>query len=333
MVSQMRVALRSDVAALISAVREVTSWLDLELIVCFPGEPPPPADVHVDSPDEVQAGDADWGRGDRCLQVSLQAGGGRTLMLPDQGSEFADALTRRLRVAGGCVIGVLGAVGGVGASVTAALLARSLARQEEECVVVDLVGSGGLEVLLACEDEPGPRWADLLSDRGPFPPQILLGSLPQWHDVTVLSSDARGMPEASDVNDLLRSLAGHAPVMVLDLPRFGWEAVVEYCTQVIVVSTCDAQAVAGLAVLTRALRTTGMSTSLLVRRTGGSALASASELASWCGLPLFGILPNERTMKSDLNRGLTPGDRSRGALARQAQVLAAALVAPASVAS
>lgn len=326
MVSQMRVALRSDVAALISAVREVTSWLDLELVVCFPGEPPPPADVHVDSPDEVQAGDADWGRGDRCLRVSLRSTEGGALQLPDQASEFADAISRGLRVAGGCVIGVLGAVGGVGSSVTAALLARALARQEEECVVVDLVGAGGLEVLLACEDEPGPRWADLPRDRGPFPPQILLSALPQWNEVSVLSSDSRGMPETGDVDSLLRNLTGHAPVMVLDLPRHGWESLIAHCTRVIVVSTGDAQAVAGLAVLTRALRATGVPTGLLVRRTGGPALASASELASWCGLPLLGVLPNERTMTSDLNRGLTPGDRSRGALIRQTRSLVADLV-------
>ena len=228
MVSQMRVALRSDVAALISAVREVTSWMDLELVVCFPGEPPPPADIHVDSPQEYQPGDADWGRSDRCLHVSLSGGSEATLLLPDQSSELAEAFARQLRVSGGCVVGVLGAVGGVGASVTAALLARSLAKQEEECVVVDLVGQGGLEVLLACEDEPGPRWADLLSDRGPFPPQILLGALPQWHEVAVLSSDARGMPEPSDVEQVLDAIAGHAPVMVLDLPRIGWQKLAAY---------------------------------------------------------------------------------------------------------
>src|SRR5690606_14647126 len=80
---------------------------------------------------------------------------------------------------------------------------------------------GGLDVLLGLEHDAGPRWADVLTERGGFPPERLVLSLPSWYSVRVLSSDVRsGVP----LDDVVARAAVHAlsravDLLVLDLPR------------------------------------------------------------------------------------------------------------------
>lgn len=84
---------------------------------------------------------------------------------------------------------VVGAVGGVGASTLAALLARRRAAAGGPALLVDLdLGRGGIDVLLGLERAPGVRWPDLAGVRGTLALDDLDGLLPRWRGVDVLSA-------------------------------------------------------------------------------------------------------------------------------------------------
>ncbi len=84
---------------------------------------------------------------------------------------------------------VVGAVGGVGASTLAALLARRRAAAGGSALLVDLdLGRGGIDVLLGLERASGVRWPDLAGVRGTLALDDLDGLLPRWRGVDVLSA-------------------------------------------------------------------------------------------------------------------------------------------------
>ena len=83
------------------------------------------------------------------------------------------------------VIGVSSGCGGAGASVFAAVLA---ACADPPALLLDADPTGGgLDVLLGCEQLPGPRWPDLRLRGGTLDPAGLLAALPRWGPVAFLS--------------------------------------------------------------------------------------------------------------------------------------------------
>src|SRR5690606_15920045 len=83
--------------------------------------------------------------------------------------------------------------GGRGTSALAAVLARLAVDAGRTTALVDGdPAGGGLDILLGVEHDAGPRWSDLLTERGGFPPDRLMAALPAWHGVRVLSGDVRG---------------------------------------------------------------------------------------------------------------------------------------------
>lgn len=237
-------------------------------------------------------------------------------------------------------VGVLGARGGVGASTLAAAIAREAVRVGVCTALVELPRStGGLDVLLGIEHEPGPRWADLRSERGGFGADALALALPQWHAVRVLSSDARGGPRPGDPGptDAVRALAGSHDLLVLDMPREGsWlpgeveagtaqsgnHPMVRPGAALVLLATCDLRSAAACAVLARELGS--LDVRLVVRRRRSDTLHPL-EVAEACGLPVTVAMASERGAPAAEERGETPGDRRRGAIARTAKVLVQAL--------
>jgi len=119
----------------------------------------------------------------------------------------------------GRAIAVVGAVGGVGASTLAALLARRLGATRPVALVDLDAGHGGLEVLLGTERADGARWPDLAGLRGPLAPSDLRGVLPRWGPVEVLSWDRRGAePDGATVAAVLAGLLDAGRTVVLDVP-------------------------------------------------------------------------------------------------------------------
>lgn len=154
----------------------------------------------------------------------------------------------------GPLLGVVGARGGAGASILAAVLARDLLRRGGRPVVlVDGAGaSAGIDVGLGIEEVAGVRWPDLLGVRGVVPGEDLRALLPRWGGVHVLSADrARPCVVPQEVErSVLGGLCPGAQV-VLDLPRDGERtvALARTCARLIVVVPRDVVAVAGARVL------------------------------------------------------------------------------------
>lgn len=224
-------------------------------------------------------------------------------------------------------LGVLGAHGGAGASVLAAVLARAAVRGGVATALVDLDPvSGGLDLLLALEHDPGLRWADLDAGAGPFLPRLSL-SLPDWRGVRVLSGDARGgrSPDDQVVAPALTALGQSHDLVVLDLPRAVLATadrpgpVVGLGPEVLLVTGCDVRSAAAAVTASRLVRSAGLTGHLVVRR-GPASAARATELAEQCGLPLAAVLGEERSLRAGLERGIAPGD-TRGPLLAAARRL------------
>ncbi|WP_240917769.1 hypothetical protein [Phycicoccus sp. HDW14] len=120
-----------------------------------------------------------------------------------------------------CVLAVVGASGGLGASTLALAVGRRLAVDGPPATVVDLdLTGGGLDVTAGVEHLAGRRWAALASVRGAVPPDLVLGSLPTEAGCRLLSaggSPPTDVPDAA-VADVLDSLVGAGGPVVLDVP-------------------------------------------------------------------------------------------------------------------
>lgn len=188
----------------------------------------------------------DWlpGRRDGLVLVASTAGPGlwqraallgaaRVLVLPGAEQGLAELL---LESAGtgrpGQVVGVLGAVGGCGASTLAAALAAAGPRDRSVLVELDHVGAGA-GLATGAGDEPGLRWEHLAAVRGALRPQVLERGLPCVDGVRLLcwegapgreeSGEGDALPEGLLPLEAVRSVVvaarAAAALTVLDLPR------------------------------------------------------------------------------------------------------------------
>ena len=190
-------------------------------------------------------------------------------------------------VVSGPVIGVLAGSGGIGASSFAATLAAVAAR-DRECVLIDLEPvSGGIDVLLGIEDEPGVRWSGLRLDGGRLDPQLLADGLPRWASAAVLAADT--VPEPDAVSQLIGVARELGPVVV-DLGRFASpsrQAAVELCSLIVVMARSDVAGVTAARSVVASARPG--SCGVLVRRTPGG--ARPAQVARLLDVPLIGALP------------------------------------------
>lgn len=249
---------------------------------------------------------------------------------------------------------VAGVGGGVGASTLAALLARERARAGR-VVLVDLAGTGGLDVLLGVERRAGLRWGDLVgggTDAGSGEPsdalEDLAGALPRWRGVEVLSCGRDGgLPPAGAVAPVLGALADAGASVVVDARpgtrvwggAGGLVAVLEGsgagsgapgtegvwgrrapAAVLVLVAGQDTLGVAAL-LATRA-EDGAVATGLVLRRRRRSRVAPV-EAAHVAGLPLLGVLPHDGRLADAVERGLGPvaGWRLRRAVAAVARRL------------
>lgn len=209
----------------------------------------------------------------------------RGFVIPAQATNLLRALGNSVREnntpesAGGRVLGIMGAVGGTGASTLAAAVAREAA-QTQRAVLVDAVDhSGGLDLLLGCEDLPGARWPDLHVAEGSLAADDLVAALPQREKVAVLSAARGAVAEGYGLNEAeLRGAVGilrrgEIPVVV-DLPSTGelCLAGAETCDEVAVLCPAEVRAGARLAGLAARLRSRGVSASVVLRHRGWSGL-------------------------------------------------------------
>ena len=223
------------------------------------------------------------------------------------------------------VVAVVGAGGGVGASTSAALLARRWSATGPTTLVdLDRCG-GGIDVLLGLEAVPGLRWPDLAEVRGALDAEDLDDVLPRWSGVDVLSSGrAAGPPTAEAVRAVVDALARRCSTVVLDLPAgvllggAGLGAVPDI-DDVVLVTGQDVRGVATGLVLRDAV---GGHAQLVLRRRRTRQVAPL-EAARLLDLPLLGLLPSDRRLPGAVERGLGPvaGRRLRRSVERVADAL------------
>ena len=229
------------------------------------------------------------------------------------------------------VLAVTGARGGLGASVLLLHLAWALGRAGRRVAMMDLDPTGGLDLLCGQSVLTGLRWADLPAEESAFRPGHLVGALPVWHAMPVLTGDVRGgpLPCADAVLDAMR--AEHDVVLV-DLPR---GAPPPPGAGVLILTGLDLRSAVAAESIASRLRGTapaaaqtadtaaGVPVWLVARQVGEDVVAEDLELITGC--PVLGQVPTDRVLAKRLALGEDPV-RARSAIRRAAGSLARELL-------
>ena len=215
---------------------------------------------------------------------------------------------------------VVGAVGGVGASTLAALLAAELAVHGAEVGLVDLDATGGgIDVLLGVETASGARWPDLATVHGAVQAGDLDGVLPTWRGVEVLSAGREALaPGREAVVGVVSALLERNADVVLDPPGHALEPVVgagpvARPDRTLLVTAQDVRGVAGGATVVPLLP--GGVVDLVLRRRPDPVVA-VEEVGHLLGVPVLTTLGADRDLAGAVDRGLGPVPRRRSRLAR-----------------
>ncbi|MEI5098646.1 septum formation initiator [Streptomyces sp. PmtG] len=261
---------------------------------------------------------------------AVEIGAEQVLVLPDGEQWLVDRIADVAEGVGrpALTVGVIGGRGGAGASTLACALAVTSARQRRTMLIdADPLG-GGLDVLLGGEAAEGLRWPAFAQSRGRVGGGALEESLPELHDLRVLSWD-RGDTVAvapGAMRAVLAAARRRGGVVVVDLPRRVDETVGEALAQLdlgLLVVPRELRAVAGA-------RRVASAAGMVLRdlrvvaaagRSGPGALEGgdgleADEIARLLGLPLVGELPWERGLTAAQDGGRPPGGLARGPLSR-----------------
>ena len=228
-------------------------------------------------------------------------------------------------------IAVLG--GGTGAGATTLLVALAIrahaAGRRVGVVDADPCG-GGVDVAFGIETEPGVRWEDLLGSDGPLDGERLVERLPGVDGgPSVLSFGRQWCTVADELLDrTLNGLRAVHDLLLVDVGRQPAtpESVARYDELVLVArGTAGGLAAAG-ATAQRIERVPR-----LVVRSAGQ--AAAREAADALGMPLAAVLPTDRRLAVDAERGVPAGSRPRSTYVGECDRLLRDLLLPDAVAA
>ena len=231
----------------------------------------------------------------------------------------------------GQVLAVTGARGGLGASVLLLHLAWALGRAGRRVAMMDLDPTGGLDLLCGQSVLTGLRWADLPAEESAFRPGHLVGALPVWHAMPVLTGDVRGGPLPC-AEAVLEAMRAEHDVVLVDLPR---GAPPPPGAGVLIVTGLDLRSAVAAESTASRLRgpapggcegadaAAGVPVWLVARQVGEDVVVEDLELITGC--PVLGQVPTDRVLAKRLALGEDPV-RSRSALRRAASALARELL-------
>ncbi|WP_243858863.1 cellulose synthase operon protein YhjQ/BcsQ [Actinomyces sp. ZJ308] len=231
------------------------------------------------------------------------------------------------------ILAVTGARGGLGVSVLLLHLAWALSRAGRRVAMMDLYPAGGLDLLCGETVLTGLRWADLPAEESAFRPGHLVGALPVWHAMPVLTADVRGGP-SSCADAVLEAMRTEHDVVLVDLPR---GAPPPPGARVLLVTGLDLRSAVAAESVAPRLRGPHPSNAspaadpgspspvwLVVRRSGEDVVPEDLELITGC--PVLGHVPTDRVLTKRLALGEDPV-RARSATRRAASALARELLA------
>ncbi len=266
-------------------------------------------------------------------RAALALGAEHVVTLPTGEGFLVERLADRRRSARGraFTVGVTGGSGGAGASVVAAALSLAASRLGTVCLLDLDPASGGLDLVLGAEDEPGVRWPDLASVTGRLEPEALRGALPSAHGVDVLSVDRSGADALplSAVPAVVDSVRAAYDMVVLDLPRCRpdvLECAVPACDVVLLVASADVRGAASAVRHAAVLRDMADLRLVVRHRQRPGAELDPDELAAWLDLEVAAEVPHDSRLAAALDRGDPPGLSPRSRLARTCAGLVSVLV-------
>ena len=237
------------------------------------------------------------------------------------------------------VLAVTGARGGLGASVLLLHLAWALGRAGRRVAMMDLDPTGGLDLLCGQSVLTGLRWADLPAEESAFRPGHLVGALPVWHAMPVLTGDVRGGPLPC-AEAVLEAMRAEHDVVLVDLPR---GASPPPGAGVLIVTGLDLRSAVAAESIGSRLRGTAPAAVVPADAEASAAVAAAAGVPVWLvarqvgedvvvedlelitGCPVLGQVPTDRVLAKRLALGEDPV-RARSAFRRAASALARELL-------
>lgn len=266
------------------------------------------------------------GADQRPWRAALGAGVSGVFELPGDEERIVEALGAALDGRDeACVVSVVGATGGSGASTFVAALALAGARRGLRSLVLDADPLGaGIDLVLGAEHAEGLRWPALDPTRGRVGADTLTEVLPVRDGVSVLSWDRDPAEPRTGVGSLLTAAARGFDLVVADVPRtldvMGAEVVSRSVLAVLTVPEDVRSVGAARLVLDRLDRCCSGVVVVSVARPGG---LGAHGVADVLGRPVVARIRRDRRLAAAIEHGHGPG-RSRS-LRRSADAVLDAL--------
>ncbi|MEX3507493.1 septum site-determining protein Ssd [Corynebacterium sp. LK2590] len=226
------------------------------------------------------------------------------------------------------LVAVVGAGGGAGASLLAAVLART-AGQHSACGAVMLVDagefSGGLDLLLGLEQQPGARWPELRLGQGAIAGNELRAALPTTADGIAVLSAARSAVadpfrlELAAVEAAAESVRGQAGISIFDCD---WHLLPRQAQHVVVLTAAEVRSTAVAAQLVARLAADNRRCHLVVRDRGWSGLG-LGEVEKICHADAVAQVPTSKKLAAAVEMGGLPQRLPRAIDATCRQILQA----------
>lgn len=257
---------------------------------------------------------------------AVQLGAEHVLFLPDAEAWLLDRIADAAEGVGppALTVAVLGGRGGAGASTLACALAVTAARSGRRTMLIDgdPLG-GGLDILLGGETARGLRWPDLAGSRGRVSGAELARALPALKRPSRLSclswdrGDTLAVPPEA-MRSVLAASRRRGGLVVVDVARHLDAAAgqaLEQSDLALLVVPAELRAVAAADRVAAAARMRLGDVRAVVRPLRARGLP-AGRIARGLRLELAGELEPEPGLAEDVEKGVPPGTRDNGPLAR-----------------
>ncbi|XVQ10863.1 septum site-determining protein Ssd [Spirillospora sp. CA-255316] len=244
---------------------------------------------------------------------AVKVGAQDVARLPGDESWIIDAMAAASEPEGlGTLVCVLGATGGIGASVFSAALGLTAAHGGLRTLLVDADPyGGGIDLVVGIEEQQGARWPDFAARSGRLSAVNLYEALPRLGDLSVLSCQRGTLTTVnSDAAPSLIDAAVRAfDLVIVDVPRYQGEigrAALRAADTTLVIVPAEVRATLAADTLVADLRDDSTDMKVIVRAPGPGDV-TPEVVADALGLPLAGLLARDRR----LTRALETGDLER----------------------
>lgn len=216
------------------------------------------------------------------------------------------------------VIGVIGASGGIGASLLASLIATDYAESKHSVLLTELSKtSGGLDVLWGIEENRGLRWSDLAGNNRLFFNQDFLRALPSSNGVAILSTDAKNLNVEFEITNKIEQMQKCVDVLIIDLAKPenpDFTKAIEICDEVIFMVGSTIRSVSAANQL-KLIYPKLLKSKLVVRNLAGTSLA-ALNIAKTLDLTLVGEITSDLKIVEQLEQGISPAQISTSSISK-----------------